>query len=502
MSINSIEEEPWSAKKTVLAIFCMSIPFLIVFFSLLAKGKSISDCVPVWGDELWWWQQTNAVSAFGKPLGYWGYNGNTARIGTFASWGLLPAMPYGLFAMSFGWSFSGYVLANLFYQTICVGLFIWLVKPDRKGLLLLLLLNATQVIRNGYLFIAMQECVRCALGLVAAGLLIRLYRSLESENRINGWFLSLTAAYLLLISHIYLIWVGFFFPFFLLIQRRMKHALRFAISAIENAVLAFSIRYVVRLTSSPFPRHIDFKDRVTSNLYYYYRIYANNSTKAFFKWFHGGLILCVIVILLYLLVRKTKIGKEDRIIILMSCAVIIGFIGGHFLLYETTLWTFTRGVAMGVFVAALALAAVKSRFPARVFCLWGVICVILFYSGNVDATFVNEKRFRTPGWEASISETQGALDELYQEIKKPISNDPWDYTVATYSTDSVPVTLSLPAGYSINSSIDRIVRDKTKWIVIGKIADAEKAESYKESFQDLGYVAASESEKLILMKRE
>lgn len=63
------------------------LPAVLVMLMLISAGKAVSDCIPSWGDERWWWQQANAAGVYGRPLGYWGYNGGKPQIGTFAAWG-------------------------------------------------------------------------------------------------------------------------------------------------------------------------------------------------------------------------------------------------------------------------------------------------------------------------------------------------------------------------------------------------------------------------------
>ena len=56
-------------KTAYTILFCINVLLIIsvVILPLAYKGKTIQDCIPSWGDEVWWWQQTNAVSTYGHP---------------------------------------------------------------------------------------------------------------------------------------------------------------------------------------------------------------------------------------------------------------------------------------------------------------------------------------------------------------------------------------------------------------------------------------------------
>ena len=490
-------------RRKILFVVNLLIPLFAVLIPVLAAGKSIADVVPVWGDETWWWQQANAISAFGRPLGYWGYNGVTAPYGTFAAWGAAPAFPYGLFAAAFGWKYGSFVYANLFYQTLAIGLFLVLTKPDGKSLALLTLINATQAIRNAYLVVCMQESVRSAFALVAAGLLIWLYRRMEEDTKAVGAVKALTGLFLFVIGQLYLMWTGFFFPYFLILHRKLKPAARLAAAAAETGCLMLASQKLLGLTSSPYYKQaVGLFKGILSNMRGYYYILRTADVAWFFKWYHGGLTLLAAVLAVYLLVRWRSMEKEDRILLISALTVYAAFLGGHIVLYNTTLWTFTRGMAMGILVFSFVTAAMKKKFPACAVAVWGAVCLLLFCTGHVDATFFNDDRFRSEAWEARIAETKDMTSEMEDALRGERSHDPWTYTVATYAVSSDPVTLSLPKGFSENAMIDGEIRTEAAWIAIGKDTDPEKAEEYRAAFLKEGYLVSGESDTLLILHRK
>lgn len=190
------------AGRNILIILNMLVPAVVITYILLSNGKSLTEFIPRWNDEVCWWQQANAVSAYGRPLGYWGYNGGKPIIGTFAAWGPAAVLPYGLFGFIFGWNLHSYIYANIVLMSIAIFLFICLTNMDSQKVLILLIVNILQIVRNCYLLTAMAETARYSMGLVAIGIIYWLFKH-EKCNRVIKYIL--IPGYLLYISQAYLI---------------------------------------------------------------------------------------------------------------------------------------------------------------------------------------------------------------------------------------------------------------------------------------------------------
>lgn len=205
----------------LLLMLILLTPLMQLAAVLVFYGKGISDFVPNWSDELWWWCQADAVGRYGSPIGYWGYNGGRAQIGTFAAWGPAMVMPYGLFAFLFGWKWYSWILANLFYITIASLVFIRLTKIDAKGLFWLFIANQLIFIKDYYFFTSMAETARWSLGLIGMALIVCMYR-----NRNMKWWIRylLIPLYLIYITQAYLIWALFMlFYLFLVFDDLIGH---------------------------------------------------------------------------------------------------------------------------------------------------------------------------------------------------------------------------------------------------------------------------------------
>lgn len=70
----------------LIFLFCI-MPLIIMGALSCWKGFDLSKFTLVYNDEVSWYNQVAAVVEYGKPLGYYGYNGSYAKIGTFGPWG-------------------------------------------------------------------------------------------------------------------------------------------------------------------------------------------------------------------------------------------------------------------------------------------------------------------------------------------------------------------------------------------------------------------------------
>lgn len=474
--------------RMALIIINLMIPLAYVLLTLSFYDKNISDIIPVWGDENWWWQQANAISVYGRPLGYWGYNGGVAKFGGFATWGAVATMPYGIFGMIFGWNYSTFVIANIFFRTIATLLFIFLTKLDNKGLGILCIINISQIICNAYLFICMQESIRSSFGLVAVGLLVWLYKN---EKKIHKIHIIIAGVYLYIIGQAYLIWTGFFFPFFIICHRRINSKLKYLLVFLETGAVIFLSRKTLRLFSSPYhSKSSSYVYKIANNMSGLKDLLLSPDPPFFFKLFLFGAIAIALIIILFLMINKKKFIIQDRIIVLFSCMIPIVFMLGHIVFYNTTKWTLARGMAIGIMASAFLFTAVKNKFPSVVMAIWGVVCLIFFYTNNINNTFINDTRFKTSIWEERIASTKCLMNDMASELDDSFVSNPWNYTIATYFVSPNPVSLSIPAGYSENTMPDEKIRVDSKWIGIGKVKDRKKSDIYIREFLNRGYIVS------------
>ena len=128
--------------QTALYAVLVLLPLLWVLCILFCNGFKfeLSILQPVWNDEIGWYNQVAAVIEYGKPLGYYGYNGTHAQIGTWGAWGIAPLLPYAAFGKIFGWGLSSMALANIFFLCLAMLLLVIMTRPSVTQTLWLILL--------------------------------------------------------------------------------------------------------------------------------------------------------------------------------------------------------------------------------------------------------------------------------------------------------------------------------------------------------------------------
>ena len=72
-------------KRIPVYILFILMPLLTALFLCLCYRVDPRAAIPVWNDESSWFCQVRSAAAFGSPLGYYGYNGGHAAIGTFGA---------------------------------------------------------------------------------------------------------------------------------------------------------------------------------------------------------------------------------------------------------------------------------------------------------------------------------------------------------------------------------------------------------------------------------
>ena len=71
-----------------------------------------------WNDEAAYYQLIKTCITTGQPVGYWGFNGNHALVGTGSAWSPAIIWPYAIFAFVFPLSKGLVYFVNLFYITL------------------------------------------------------------------------------------------------------------------------------------------------------------------------------------------------------------------------------------------------------------------------------------------------------------------------------------------------------------------------------------------------
>lgn len=223
---------------TVLKLICaLLIPTVISLIYCLIRGVSFKELyLPASynNDCVFYYKLVESVARMGTPSGYFGFNESHALIGGFAAWSPLIVMPWALWGVLFGWTYSSVFVCNIVLFSLAFALFVYLSEADFKelgALFVLLLLFPSFTI---HLLNALPEIILMALVCVFLGLAIRSAKRAPGTASIVVMFV--VAAYLAMIRP-YMVLLIFLPAYFLCKSQRKRAGI---ITGIFAAVLSFA----------------------------------------------------------------------------------------------------------------------------------------------------------------------------------------------------------------------------------------------------------------------
>ena len=229
------------SRKFLVGLFLLwplSINFLV---SKLFYGTSIFNFFPGNADEVKYWMEAAAFKTAGLHGGQFGTNHLYPRldISHFGAQGPFFPILMGSFAKLIGWNLFTPPIVNLILLAATLGLFLLILKPNKKELLASWLLIAS--FPPLYIFISslMQQVLHICFGIIIAALLIRMLKS--EDNHLNRWvFLLITAVFLA--SLFRYTWVAIYFLVLIAAWYKLdwKQWLVVLALSISLAVVAFS----------------------------------------------------------------------------------------------------------------------------------------------------------------------------------------------------------------------------------------------------------------------
>lgn len=150
------------------ALFMALVPLVCCIIRCGIDGKTIFDVylpASTWNDELFYYKQVEAIQSYGFPQGFYGFNESHGMYLSFAAWSPVLLLPWIIWGFLFGWNLMSPIYCNLFL--ICLGLFLftYIVRLDKKQMVILALLYAAFTPMTRYVFASMPE-VTCIFLLI------------------------------------------------------------------------------------------------------------------------------------------------------------------------------------------------------------------------------------------------------------------------------------------------------------------------------------------------
>ncbi len=163
-------------EKILKLILALAFPFLLGVIYCLIRGISIGDLyLPASynNDCVFYYKLVDSIVNKGWPTGFFGFNESHALIGGFAAWSPLLVMPWALWGVVFGWSYSAVIWCNLVLFAVAFAYFVYLADLDFKRLAALFIAFLLFPSFSIHLMNVLPEIIVGALTFVYLGFAIR-----------------------------------------------------------------------------------------------------------------------------------------------------------------------------------------------------------------------------------------------------------------------------------------------------------------------------------------
>ena len=523
-------------KMLLLYALFLIFPLFIhqLLFWLNGYGVKMFHILPVMNDEVSWWSQINAMLTSGNPLGYYGYNGTHAPVGTSGPWGIAPLLPYVLYGKIFGWHLHSMAYANILFLSVSVFVFCLLAKPDKKQLKWIFIVYACSFLTIGYSLTAMSEGMRYAVGVVLIGIVVWLRENAPEIRKLSVKFIII---YLVIIAvlvysiNVYLIFAlaSMLIAWFML--KGMKPWLRALLSILFTLICALvsfkmTARYIAPYTVSTINTLLEvLRDQggykafcalfngTLKNLLsvgIFNTIHQDTEiVQLFVITYNAVLVLTTVFFVRHLFIKKRQKASGSLFVEMFSgnsflvIFLLLGFVVGYAALYTGSYWTLCRGINTGLLMAFLliAMGEWKAEADPRNFNLIRVIVLAMsvfsiatiwsYLQSNVIERY--ESMERIPVIEAE----KAALGEVF-EIGP--DKDAWDNTIAHYG-EIDNFYLALPDAAGINSLSDEVLNTEARYVIYRTSVWPEYHEKYEEMLKESGHGRIYEDDLFIVYER-
>lgn len=460
---------------------------LITLIQCGERGGGLCLPMPQWNDEAAYYELIKTWLAGGMPEGYWGFEGGHAILGTGGAWSPAILLPYAVWGEMFGWGYGSLAVANVVFLCVANAVVLLLCKPDRKGIVYLILLEVLSGHILLYLNTIMSEVLRYALSMVLAAMLYRLLFMDEAEGeRIFRY--AVVPVYIIAITQVY-IFFAFAVPVYIFaVFRKKKWYFKTVVSFAAMGIEAGSSYYLLHLISSNYNiykteilletlKNRDFFGAVRTFLWMFkvglvdlWNCFLSYTGYGMFRWFVPllGAFVCLPLLMLcgsgVVYLKNRKDGREvfrnrDRQVFLIVSYSISLFVVMYITVYSLEAFTFYRGVGIVLLFSLVMLLGMEKRKWAYLFL--GLYAAGMFFVPKNQRDF-NAERYVNAEVRAEWDKLAGELDEampLYKGEEKTEAVR-WANTAVLYSMEP-KLICAMPAGLGVNFAMysDEIVRE-------------------------------------------
>ncbi len=500
MSKQAIKKKRNKLHINPVAILMIVTPLILagivgVYYYLHNNGMSAIPALK-WNDEAAYYQLIKTSVSTGQPIGYWGFNGNHAIVGTGSAWSPAIIWPYAIWAYLFPLSKGFVYFVNLFYITLANIIFYFCVKPDKRQSLKLMLAQATSAVFILYLSVNMSEMFRYAIAIVLAGLLYQiLFR--ESPKFVKY---VITPLVIIGAAQVY-VFFAFCVPVYIFgIMKKSKLWQKLLVAVGALGIVAFGSYYLLHLISSNYNIHkteallnavksMDIGGAILAFL----RMMKQGAGEVFGLWtyvytnplipyhvlFSIILVLVSIGIVAAFIIKNKKVNMQkgkrknalskDAIIAIIVVYSVALFFWMYMTLYSIDPFTFMRGTYIVVIFSMYLMAMMDCKWLYTVLLALQVVS-LFFLPVNMDYYMAGHYM---------AAEEHREWDELEVAVSDAIRVDEtlsaWENTVAMYTMEPKAIC-AMPAGIGVNFIMqDGILPEEAEYLFFSKIPANEQS---------------------------
>ena len=469
-----------------MCIFAL-MPAIILFLISAVKHIDVFALSTVYNDEISWYNQAIAVAEYGRPLGYWGFNGTHAQFGTFGAWGPVSVFFMSLFLKPLHWMFPGagvsiYILNNLLWACGANLLFVILARPKKNNLLRLIVIYAFLFVNHCYMFEAMSEPIRFSMGVVLAGVACYLIHRRDASGYrfvLYGFapfvILSFMGAYIMF-AVMLPVWLYAIYKEHFMDNNRNCAGIYIFVSAAAFILVSLIVYYITCLYTSPYVTDgitdilASFENGLGNGLRFLAGYILNNIANCDLKFIlsstdvYGGFFVFYLPLYyalgIYLTVSTLlgwkKLSVRDKEIHIISAFVMCAFMAAFILLYSTYYWILVRGINIALVIALYLLCMKEKTVEIPVIAAVSLLGVIPFML-VCNNTFIYGR--------AAEDQAVDYGQVFSQFIQVSEESDPWENTIACYG-DETRGCLELPTGMAINSMMNKRPNENARYAMI------------------------------------
>ncbi len=507
MSESTVKKKRIKKNINWLAILMIVTPLILAcivacYYYLRNNGMSWIPGLK-WNDEAAYYQLIKTCITTGQPVGYWGFNGNHAILGTGSAWSPAIIWPYAIWAYIFPLSKGFVYFVNLFYITLANIIFYFCVKPDKMQSLKLILAQAGSAVFIVYLSVNMSEMFRYAIAVVLAGLLYQIF--FRESPKIVKYII--TPLVIIGATQVY-VFFAFCVPIYIFgIMKNTKLWQRLLVSVGSLGVVAFGSYYLLHLISSNYNIHkteallnaikgMDIGGAIVAFL----RMMKQGAGEVFWLWsyiytnplipFHVlfSMILVLVstgIIIVFILKRKKKIKAErteeaakgaksnlpakNVILAVIVLYSVVLFYWMYMTLYSIDPFTFMRGTYIVVIFSMYLLAMMD--------CKWLYTGLIALQAVSLCFLPVNMEYYMSNHYMAAEENSEWADLEtaVSNVIKVDDSLSAWENTVAMYTMEPKAIC-AMPAGIGVNFIMeDGILPEEAEYLFFSQDPASEQS---------------------------